>query len=219
MIMRKICFAVSFLFVCVCAGAQGHKQLDSLRYILPEFSEGTVMYADKQFSRGMLNISPLDQAVYCLSPENDTLYVAANADILRISVAGRSFTKWKDSFVEMAVMDGNMGVGIIRSTAKVSNVKTGAYGSSTTTSSIRSYSVDAATGTLTNLIIEDPRNYVYTRTACLFVDGKYLPVSRKSYEKMFPEKKDYIESVWPERNIKPTDFDAAVSFFKDLLQN
>lgn len=217
--MRRISIAILLLFAGVCAMAQGKKQLDSLKYILPEFSQGTVLTSDKQLSRGLLNISPLDQAVYCISPEQDTLYVADNANIVSVSVAGRSFSRWKESFVEIVALHSGAGVGIIRSTSRVSNVKTGAYGVSSGTSSIKTYSVDPTTGVLTNLIIDDPRNYVYTRTACLALDGKYLPMTKKSFEKMFPDKKEYIESVWAERGIKPTDFDAVLGFYNELLQN
>lgn len=216
-IMKRIVFAVLSLLAGVCAGAQGQKQLDSLKYILPEFGQGTVIFADKQFNRGVLNISPLDQSVYCLSPEKDTLYVSGNPDIISVSVAGRSFVKWKDSFVEVITRDPDTGIGVIRSVVKVNNVKTGAYGMSSSTASIKSYSVDANTGILTNLIIDDPRNYVYTRTACLMSKGKYYPVSKKSFEKVFPDKKDYIESVWSELSLSSTDVEAVLAFYNSLL--
>lgn len=216
--MKKFCFAIILLFASICAGAQGRKQLDSLKYIFPEFKEGTVIFSDKQISRGVLNISPLDQSVYCLSPEKDTLYVEGNPAIISVSVAGRSFTKWKESFVEIIARSGDTGVGIIRSTQKVNHVQTGAYGMSSTTSSIRSYSVDGNTGNLRNLIIDDPRNFVYTQSPCLYNDGKYYSVSKKSFQKLFPAQKAFIESVWAERDIDVTDINSVIAFYNELLQ-
>lgn len=215
--MRKIIFAILLLLVSICAGAQGRKQLDSMKYILPEFSQGTVIYADKHFNQGVVNISPLDQGVYCISPAKDTLFVEDNASIIRVSVSGRTFSLWKNAFVEVMTKDPDTGVGIIRTTVKVNNVKTGAFGMANATASIKSYSVDASSGTFKDMIIDDPRNFVYTKNACLISNGKFLPVSKKSFQKMFPDKKDFIESVWPERDIVSTDFDAVLAFYEELL--
>ncbi|MDO5442245.1 MAG: hypothetical protein Q4G10_01100 [Bacteroidia bacterium] len=214
-LIGRICSALCFLFVTVIAGAQ---QLDSLKYILPEFSQGTVIFGDKHISQGLLNISPLDQAVYCITSDKDTLSVAGNDDIISVSTSGRTFARWKDSFVELLTSDGDTGVGIVRSTAKVSNVKTGAYGMTTSTSSVKNYGVNTDTGNLTNLIIDDPRNFVYSKSPCLFKAGKYYPVSKKSFEKLFPGQKDFIESVWSERNINITDMSDVIAFYNELLQ-
>ena len=216
--MRKLLFAAMLLLACVNAGAQAHKSLDSLKYILPEFTQGTVIFADRHFDHGMVNISPLDQGVYCLSPTKDTLFVDDNASIISVSVSGRSFKLWKDSFVEVMTKDPDTGVGLIRSTVKVNNVKKGAFGTSSATASIKQYSVDATSGNLRDLIIDDPRNFVYRKTACLIKNGNFLPVSKKSFQKMFPEKKDYIESVWAELNLSSADFDAVLSFYNELRQ-
>ena len=216
--MRNIHFAAFALFVCICTNAQGQKQLDSLRYIFPEFMQGTVIFADKQINHGVLNISPLDQQVYCLSPEKDTLFVEGPAEIISVSAAGRSFVKWNGSFVEIVTKESDTGIGIIRSTSKVSNVKTGAYGMSSATSSMKSYSVDATTGTLSNLIIDDPRNYVYRTSTCLVNKGRCIVLSKKNFEKMFPGKKDYIETVWPDLNLTAADHDAVLAFYNELLQ-
>lgn len=216
--MKKLPIAIIFLLSCASAGAQQHKSLDSLKYILPEFSHGTVIFSDRHIDHGMLNISPLDQGVYCISPANDTLFVDENANITSVSVSGRSFLRWKDSFVEVMTKDADTGVGLIRSNTKVNNVKTGAYGMAYSASSITSYSVDAASGDLLDLIIDDPRNFVYRKMACLIKDGKVLPVSKKSFEKIFPEKKDYIENTWTKLNLNSSDFDAVLSFYNELRQ-
>lgn len=216
--MKKFSIAVLFLLASVCAGAQVQKQLDSMKYILPQFSQGVVVMSDRQIDRGILNISPVDQAVYCLSPQNDTLYVTSNPDIISVSVAGRTFVKWKNSFVEIIARNSDTGIGIMRSVVKVSNVEKGAYGMTSATSSIKSYSVNATSRTLTSLIIDDPRNYVYTRSACLTSNGKYFVISKKSFEKVFPDKKDYIESVWPELNLNANDIDGVVAFYNNLIQ-
>lgn len=215
--MRRKNFVILLLFVSICTVAQGRKQLDSLQYILPEFSRGAVIFSDKQISSGMLNISPLDQSVYCISGK-DTLYAEGNPNVIRVSVSGRSFVKWNDSFVEIILEKDNTGVGIIRKTLKVNNVRAGAYDMNSSTSFAKTYSVNASSGTLHNLTIDDPRNYVYTKTPYLFINGKYYRVSKKSFEKLFPKLKDFIERVWEERNVGAVDIAAVISFYNELQQ-
>lgn len=213
--MKKFGPVIFLLFASVLGSAQGARQLDSLKYILPEFKQGTVIFTDNSMRGGLLNISPIDQCVYCIDG-GDTLYVATNPDIISVSVDRRSFFKWKESFVELVISEGGVGVGIVRTTSRVSNVKVGAYGMSSSTSSIQSYSVDASTGTLRNLIIDDPRNYSYKVTPILFKAGKFFPVTKKSFEKLFPDKKEFIESVWAERGISTTDVSGVIDFYKEL---
>lgn len=215
--MKRICTAI-FLLACISVQAQGQKQLDSLRYILPEFTRGTVIFADKTIKSGILNISPMDQAVYCLSEKNDTLYIATFPDIISVSAAGRFFIGWKNSFVEVLTNGPDNGIGLIRTTMKVNNVKAGAYGMASSTSSTRSYSVDAASGALNNVIIDDPRNYTYIKTVCLIQNGKGLPINKKSFQKLFPAQKDFIESVWSERNVSASDIDSVLAFYNELRQ-
>ena len=214
--MKRTILATIIIFACLIADAQGNRQLDSLRYILPEFTRGTVIFADKTVKSGVLNISPIDQAVYCLSEKNDTLYIATYPDIISVSAAGRFFFGWKNSFVEVLANGPDNGVGIIRTTMKVNNVKAGAYGMASSTSSTKSYSVDAASGALNNVIIDDPRNYTYIKTVCLIQNGKGLPVNRKSFQKLFPAQKDFIESVWSEREVSSSDIGSVLAFYNEL---
>lgn len=218
--MKRIIIVAVALLLGLCAvaqsGKQGGKQLDSLRYILPDFSEGTVVYADKQISRGKVNISPLDQAVYCITAPGDTVTASNYQNITGVSVDGRSFSRWKEYLVENIIIDGKVGIGIVRTTVKVNNVKTGAYGMADNISSIRSYSVDNQTGSFKMLIIDDPKNYAYRVMTCLYKDGNYFNATKKMFQKLFPEQKEFIESVWNERKLGTTGYQELIDFFKEL---
>ena len=217
--MKKILSILALLLsLSLCSRAQTHRQLDSLSYILPHFAQGSVVYADKQFSRGLLNISPIDQTVYCITADGDTLTVMNNEHIVSVSAGGRSFVRWKDAFVERILTDGDTGIGIIRSVTKVNNVKTGAYGMVDNSSSITTYARDEHSGAFTTHIIDDPKNYVYRLSPCLYKDGKYFYVNKKSFEKLFPEKKDLISSLWQEMKINVGDVGEVTAFYNEIKQ-
>lgn len=218
--MKNSILAILFLSLGICAQAQAqnHKQLDSLAYILPEFSQGLVRFSDGSFSRGPLNISPLNQAVYCITPDRDTLVVDNTDAIVSVSVNGRVFTRWQDSFIETVKVNGDTGVGVSRSTAMVNNVKKGAYGVTDATSSIGSYSYNNESLSIDFKILDDPRNYVYRVWPYLLKNGKFLAVSKKAFQKLFPDKKAYIESVWTERNITLSNLDEVIAFYDELTR-
>ena len=199
-----------------CLSAAAQEPLDSLRYILPEFKAGIVVYTDNHYGRGMVNISPLDQQVYCISDRGDTLVVEDNSSISKASMGGRTFFKWNNSFVEIVHSHGELGIGVIRSTAKVDNAKIGAFGTVDRLSSIETYSHNESSGTFRTSIIDNPLNYVYVLTPCLCKGGRYYDVTRKSFQKLFPSKKDYIESVWRERKMDVKNMDEVKAFFDEL---
>jgi len=213
----KYRFILLLLFVCCWTQAQG-QQLDSMSFILSEFGRGTVVYADKHFGQGMLNISPMDQLVYCISA-NDTLVVDGNDRIVNVIISGRSFVKWKDTYVE-TVYTNNEGVGVAisRCVSRVSNVKTGAYGTTSSTSSQRSYSYGNSIGVLRPYIVDDPRNFIYKQNCCLVKDGNIYPVSKKSFEKLFPGKKELVDSLWQSKNIDVTDSGSIIDFIEACQQ-
>lgn len=215
--MKRLFISTLFVLAGLTAEAQENIPLDSLRFVLPEFCQGTVRFADNQLRGGMLNISPIDQAVYSLSDGKDTLYVAEHPEITSVSVAGKFFVGWSGRLVEVIASDDDKGVGILRTTTKINNVKTGAYGGVSSTSSSRSYSIDAISGSYSSLIIDDPRNYVYSKTTYLLNKGKFIPVSKKSFEKLFPGQKDYIESIWPSLDVQDSNPDSVLKFYKELL--
>ena len=206
----SLCLALSL-------ASAAQSRLDSLQYILPAFSAGAVRYSDGSFSRGLVNISPMDQTVYCLSAAGDTLVAENNSGIMAVSMGGRNFTKWNDSFVELVVSSGEIGVGVVRATSRVNNAKTSAFGTVDRLSSIDTYSHRQNTGSLRTNIIDNPLNYVYVTTPCLCKGGRYFNVTKKAFEKLFPDKKDYIESVWAERRQSVCSLEGAVAFFRELM--
>lgn len=218
--MKKVLSAIILLCACILASAQNKKQLDSLAYILPEFDQGIVVYSDGNFNRGILNISPLDQVVCCISPENDTLFIADNYSIMKVHIGNRSFERWRDAFVETIISDEETGtgIGVTRATARINNVKTGAYGMVDHSSSIESYSYDNFSGNFSVNIIDDPLNFRYKEEPCLVKDGKYSAVTKKNFQKLFPSKKAYIESVWNTRKLIVSDTKDVVAFYKELLE-
>ena len=180
--MRKLVLSIAAFF----CGLSAFAQLDSLSYMLPNFAQGVVVFSGNQFNRGLVNISPMDQQVYCIGSARDTLIVAGNENIVSVSAGGRTFVKWRNYFVETVVSSGDTGVGIFRVTSRVNNVKTGIYGTTDKLSSMDTYSHTRSSGTFRTNIIDDPRNYVYTETPCLCKDGKYYDVSKKELRTSVP---------------------------------
>ena len=73
--------------------AQGdfEKQLpDSVKYYLPEFMEGRIIYKDGGFSTGRFNISTLDQTIRYMDSDEKVMGIKDNASLTGLQLEGYS---------------------------------------------------------------------------------------------------------------------------------
>ena len=211
--MKKSVIAATAFIIGLCASAQ---ESGSMQYLLEEFTEGVVVYSDGQFRRGLINISTMDQLVYLLSPEGELLEATDISEISSVSMGGRVFYKWRNYFAESVAGDAGCGVGVVRSTSRIRNASSSAYGAVNQLSSIDTYQHRQDNGTLRTDIIDNPLNYNFVVSPCLYKDGKFYDVTKKSFIKIFPEKKAYIESIWDERKNELGDPAGVIALFNEL---
>jgi len=204
--MKKIIIAISALLLSATAFAQQSGQLDSLFYIFPEFVDGTVMFADKTFSRGKLNINLYEQSLQCID-NGDTLQVAASSGVVSVTAKRRSFYWVKDRFIELMEFKGDYGLGISRVTSYANNVKEAGYGMTSSTSGTSTYARNDAGHMEMNVALKNRDNISYKVTPYFYASGKFVPASKKAFQKAFPDKKDFIETFVIEHNTRYTVFE------------
>jgi len=200
-----LCIAACLLVSLSASASKGSDKqpLDSLAYIFPQFVEGSVIFKDKTFSHGLLNICLFDQGLKTLSPDGEILDAIGSETVASVMAENRKFIKDRDLFVELVKTDGDYGFGIAKSTTIVNNVKRGAFGTEDHTSSISSYSRDPYTKSLQEFVLDNPDNYVYKVQPYIFKSGTPYVVTKKNLQKCFPQLKAFIEEYLanPENNI------------------
>ena len=143
--MKKIIICLLILFSAVSGNAQRHTFMnmdkasrifyDSVMYIKPQFYPGVVISIDGKQSSGSVNICTINQGLYFISPENDTLLVSNQETIDRVYILGRTYVNSKYGFVEMLEAAADVTLCELRLTEIHTDAAPDAYGLRTHTKS------------------------------------------------------------------------------------
>ena len=94
MIMKKFVAIALLMFIGTSAfsqtvsftspNAQSQRMLDSVKYILPEFTAGMVIFKNGEQSNGAININTIDQKIHFIDPKGEILVITNNDDVSRV---------------------------------------------------------------------------------------------------------------------------------------
>ena len=180
-------------------------------YLLPKFTDGTIKMKDGNVAGGKLNYNTVLDEMQFIGDKNEILSVADPSAVVLVVIGDRKFYYLKNYFFEL-VADGNILL-FARIHVKRFEEKIGAYGGTSSTSSITSVSsYTSDIGTLTKL---NAGVKVSLQTEVVYyaaVNGKYkLVLTKNDLFKLFPANKDLIKQEMDKENIK---FEVVDSFKK-----
>ena len=176
----------------------------SMRYLLPEFTDGQVFFKNSFLSTGKLNYNVLVGEMQFL--ENDEVRALETKDIAVVKIDDRLFFPYRGNEFSEELLSAYTYKLRVRSKGSISPfAKKGAYGTTSSTSSITSYtSVSGSDGQLYNLSVAEDvlvtvRNFYYL----VGENGKYLQITNiKSFTKQFPAFRNQIEAFARENKIR-----------------
>ncbi len=187
-------------------------------YWYPEFVDATVFYNNKTRTTSVLNLCTVDNTLRFINPAGDTL-VAGNMDqIHSIMVNDTLMFKHEDYFLKEIIRSGNICLAERRiftyTEPELDDV---------------GYSMAPATSTAKKVNIreyDDVRLYGFEAeidwrldTKYVLTDGrKYYFVKKSAFEKIFPNKKDFIRTFVKMNGTDFEDRDDVVSLFKNCIE-
>ena len=74
--------------------------LDSVKFVVPEYTAGFVKFRDGSFARGPVNISTIEQRIYFVNPEGEVQVLVNEDQVSYVTFAGRTFIKSRYGYVE-----------------------------------------------------------------------------------------------------------------------
>ena len=174
-----------------------------IQYLFPEFTDGEVYFLKSPKAGGKLNYNVLIGEMQFLN-EGEVMTFDVK-DVVMVTVADRRFFPYKGSeFAEELLSTDKSQLRIRRKGNMAPYAKKGAYGISSSTSSITSYSsVDGGNGQQYNLsmandILITVRYFYYLVGA----NGKYTQITNvKTFTKQFPAHRTQIETFVKAHNI------------------
>jgi len=167
---------------------------DDVYYLLPEFADGYVYLRGQIPAQGKMNICAVDQTLRYFD-DNGTELEAADADnILRVRIDTVWFLRSRGAFYRMYPLSADTGIGLKREVRILTDAKQGAYGTTSRTTSIQEYSTLYAEGSLHQLNSGKEYPYEVSENLFLYKGETVYPLSKKNLTRLFPDKKEDIET-------------------------
>ena len=101
---------------------------DSVLYVNPQFYPGVVISVDGKQSSGPINICTVNQKLYFINPESDTLMVTNQENIDRVYILGKAFVNSKYGYMQLLETAGDVTLCELRITVIHTDAAPGAYG-------------------------------------------------------------------------------------------
>lgn len=186
---------------------------DSVKYVMPSFGSGSILYKDGGYSRGSFNISTLDNTLRYLDTDGSEKSLANLSEVESVSISNVLFLHVQDMFLGVASSYGDVLL-CVEKQMVFDDRKTGAYGTSSATTSIRSVgsSTDnGATFRFSNV------KYELKETPYFYKKGRLMAPTKRSLLKLFPDKKDAIEAYLQENKLDYSSY-AALQTLLDTVE-
>lgn len=193
--------------------AQGNIPADVF-YMLPEFGQGMVYFSDQGPAQGEMNICAVDQTLRFKDKNGQEL--ASGADnITKVVIDTVVFVRIDGSFYRLYPVSDDLSLAFRREVEILRDVRKGAYGTESRTSSIREVGSMQTDGVMYTL--NRAANYPYnvTESCFLFQVGDVTPISKRSLRKRFPERKDDIDAFFKSHPL-PKKLDETRAFLTRL---
>lgn len=186
---------------------------DSVKYVLPAFKNGRVVYKNGEFSPGVFNISTLDQSLRFMQ-DGQELSVADIDEVDRVSIGGMLFLRQQNGFFGIVDQAGDVCLCVERRIV-FDDTKSGAYGRRSSTTNIKEMqSLHSEQGV--DFDLSGEVRYTVRERALLYRDGKVYSPGKRQFMRLFPDKKDQIEAWTREHKIDPDDYAGILPLFESL---
>ena len=182
-------------------------------YLLPEFRHGMVYFSGQGPGQGELNICAVDQTLRFMDKGEELSSSADN--ILRVVIDTVVFVHVDGAFYRLYPVSDEVTLAYRRDVEILRDVKTGAYGIQSRTSSIREVGSLQSDGMMYTL--QSSKSYPYNvKESCyLYVAGNVTPVNKRTIRKLFPARKDDLDA-WLKNHALPKTLDDTRAFLARL---
>ena len=208
-IKRNLLLAVVALLFCL--GTETWAQGDRIHgipadvyYLMPSFGQGTVYLRGQPPAQGRMNICAVDNTLHYIDNNGKELVAGEDVEILKVRIDSVVFIRFQNVFYRLFPYNDEMGVALQREVRVFHDVKRGAYGTVSQTSSIQEVGYIYADGTTHNLDSEKPLPYVTSDLFHVYHEGNVFPFTRKGLRKMFPDKKEEIDAWFKASHAAPS---------------
>ena len=175
---------------------------DSVKYVMPAFGPGNILYKDGGFSRGSFNICTVDNTLRYRDTDQSEKVLADPSQVESVSISGVLFLHTQNMYLGV-VTDYDDVLLCVEKRMVFDDRKVGAYGTKSATSSIRT--VGASTDNGSTFRFSNVK-YEVRETPYLYKKGRVYVPSKKTLAKLFPAKKADIEAYLESNRVEFSNY-------------
>lgn len=210
--MKKIfiiaAILLSGIFTSSAQSLQGsfEKELpDSVKYYIPEFENGRVIYKDGQFSTGKFNISTLNQTLRYIDENGKVMGITDNSSIDRVQIGKMMFIRHQNYYLALTLNVDDVYLCANRRLV-FADSKKGAFGMESSTTNIKEAKKIEGTGGMIYDLNGKP-SYTVKNVPYLYRKNVAYAPTKKLLLRFFKGKSQQINTYLDSHRVNFSDFD------------
>lgn len=192
------------------------KLADSIKYYLPQFTRGNILYKDGSRSTGIVNITTFNQSVHYKAEDGQIMNIADIESVASVSVGRHLFIRYKSLFYELTAQNGSIYLASNKTLYFLDEQKPGAYGTASPTSAVTSYTSIDYNGENREIGGNHSTKYKYRHTPWLYNSKSFIRPSKKNFIKLFPAKAAEIEAYCQANRVDFDDYYSVLNLFNAI---
>lgn len=214
----RILTSVCLLF-CVCSGAFA-QSFDTqglppeAYYLVPEFKQGMIYFNGSVPAQGKLNICALDNTLRFIDNNGNELEATNIENVIKVRIDTVLFMRSGGLFYRMYPVRGDIGIALKRDVKFIKEGKTGAYGTSSQTASIRENNSVYADGISYDLHKDKEAKYEIAETLYIYRGDDVYTLNKNNLRRFFPGRKAEIDAWFKSGNSLPDTLPETLALLK-----
>jgi len=183
-------------------------------YLMPEFTDGMIFFEGQGPAQGKLNICTLDHTLRFLDRDGKELAAKDEDAIVKVRIDTVFFLRSQGYYYRLFPVNPEAGAALLKEVSIRREVKQGAYGTSSETSSVKEYDIIYADGVAYGIDRQYP--YKVSETVALYKGNKVMALSKKNFRKLFPEKKAEIDAYFQAGHPLPESLEETLALLRQF---
>ena len=189
---------------------------DSVKYYVPEFTTGSIVFTDGGFSTGKLNISVVDQTVRFVDKSGEILSLSNQDQVDRVVIGKYLFLRNGKEFAAVVRSADEASLVVTRRFVFERDKKKGAFGARSETTNISSVA-SASSESGISFDLSTTSEYRIDTVPYLYRKKRFYPITRKNLLKFFPDKKEAVSSYLDNHDVNLQKVEDVELLFQEVL--
>ena len=198
---------------------ESQKMLDSVKYVVPDFVTGTIVFDNGEQYVGPINIYTLSQNIHYKNEDGQVMELTNNMDVSSVYIKGRTYLNSRFGYLEVLEAYGDIFMGEVKSVNLIAQAKEGAMGTTSMTTSIQTIDViDGRHGGILDITPDKKIPYSYKKIPYVYKKGSFQKATKKFFLKNFGDKKGFIENYLQNNDVDFNNVDDVRKLFKAVIK-